>query len=96
MPRSGFVNAKNFAREACGCEILLWRISQLQNGLLGCEMAHVCLGVVSQPRNFLQGDPLFAAKPQFRSMALLATKWFRREGLFSFSPCNPPIIGFFS
>ena len=32
----------------------LWRVSQLQNGYLGCKMAHVCLGSVSQLRKISQ------------------------------------------
>ena len=34
-------------------------------------------------RNGFVGDPLFAAKPQFRKMVLLAAKFFRRGSLFS-------------
>ena len=68
----------SFRRWACGCEIFLWRvsqlISQLRNGLLGCEMAHVCrLGVVSQLRNFSQEGVLwlqncFTGGPSFRNI----------------------------
>ena len=67
-----------FAEGACGCEILLWRvsqlISQLGNGLLGYEMAHVCrLGVVLQLQNFSQERVLwlqncFARGPSFRNI----------------------------
>ena len=51
--------AKGVFRKGClGCEMKLWRISQLvlqlQNGYLGCETAHVCLGSVLQLRNISQ------------------------------------------
>ena len=66
--------AKGVFRRAClGCEMKLWRISQLvlqlQNGYLGCEMAHVFLRSVSQLRKFSQGG-------------LRLRNDFAKEGLF--------------
>ena len=79
-------------------------ILQLRNGLLGCEMAHVCLGVVSQLRNFSQGglcgcemisheDPFFAAKPQFHKRVLLAVK-FLQDNEFLYFCASLILYGF--
>ena len=89
-----FVGVFPTTKWGLGCEIeflkglvISHRISQLRNGGIGCEMALVCQGGVSQLWKFSQGGVMrlrngFAAEGPFRNQPLISQQ----------APCGCEII----